>query len=195
MPAIFIPRTCKVICQICDEVIALAQVDALSYPFNGSMFRTPDPAHDVPAPFHPSLEWADFRCPHGRNHRPIVKDDRIWTDEGMLVLPRDGSFPYLTDEPNVIDRDSIYDRVIMMPDDDAERLVREQMSKSKGDNDVQTDRENEETTDEEPVEKPQKEIADLNNTSWICPACGKGFKTQQALAAHIGKAHPKKKER
>jgi hypothetical protein len=80
----------RVQCEICFEFIAQASQSFLSYPMTGAMFTSIDPFHGMPDPFPASLHWDDFRCPYGA-HRPFTQDDMIMTDEGAIVLPRDGS--------------------------------------------------------------------------------------------------------
>jgi hypothetical protein len=79
---------CK--CDICFEWIAEVSRSFLSFPMTGAMFRSPDPHHGFPDPFPVSSHWDDMRCPYG-NHRPFINPDSITTDEGVLILPVDGS--------------------------------------------------------------------------------------------------------
>lgn len=55
-------------CEICDldardHPIAAFFPEGIEYPINGSMFHSPDPEHDVPAPWHESLTWQWMKCP------------------------------------------------------------------------------------------------------------------------------------
>lgn len=189
MPAIYIPIEANAICQICGEVYAKVTIHELSYPLQGSMFRSPDRLHGIPDPFIlPGTPWEDFRCPFGRIHRPIVKADRIWTDEGMVVVPKDGSMAYIDYElRNEIDRDSIADRFVQVSDDEAERLARIELNKGAQEEHGEADREDKAPADGQPIEEAAKEE---KVTGMICTECGRSFKNQQALAAHI-KAHTK----
>jgi hypothetical protein len=72
----------KLRCQICFEWIATVS-KTLAYPMNGMMFTSVDPHHGFPAPFPDSATWEYMRCPYG-NHRPMIKDDEIQTDEGLI---------------------------------------------------------------------------------------------------------------
>ena len=188
----------KAICQICGEVFAVVKPYTLSYPLDGGMFLSPDSAHGVAAPFFPGTPWEDFRCPYGRTHRPMVKDNEIWTDEGMLIIPKDGSPSYIDKErSNEVGRESIIDRCTTVSDEEAEILARKELDKGKM-IDEQTNGEDATAPDAKPVEEDKEveegEQANPAMTAYVCRFCGKTFKTQQALAAHIGKAHPKKRK-
>jgi len=111
------------ICEICQERIGelslegrtgvkdLPDIAPLRYPITGAMVGSPDPFHQVPAPFDASLTWEFLRCPYGRIHRPMVKEDEVLTHKGLLVLPKDGSMPFHVESKPGIDRHSIGDRV------------------------------------------------------------------------------------
>jgi hypothetical protein len=73
----------KLRCQICFEWISEVDKKALAYPMNGTMFTSVDPHHGFEPPFTPAQVWDDFRCPYGP-HRPMIKDDEIQTDEGLI---------------------------------------------------------------------------------------------------------------
>jgi len=56
-------------CEICDlesrdHPIAAFDLKDITYPISGGMFLSPDPEHELPAPFHPSLGWQDMKCPY-----------------------------------------------------------------------------------------------------------------------------------
>lgn len=181
----------KAICQICGYEFAAVNLNTLSFPLDGRMFLSPDPTHGVPDPIPPGTPWVDFRCPIGRTHRPIIRDNRIWTDEGMVIIPRDGSPAYIDwDMQNDIDRDSIIDRCTLISDNDAAKLARQALDERKA-IDEQADRKDDTTTDKKPQQGAKEGRQD--EMSWFCPICGKTFRTQQAGAAHIGKAHRKRK--
>jgi hypothetical protein len=117
----------KVICQICGEVVATTTLEALSFPIKGSMFQSPDPAHGVPSPWIASEEWEDMRCPYGRIHRAMVCHGIIRTDQGIVVVPSDGTPARIDSSVRTeIDRNSIPDRTIVMPEERAAKMVREQ---------------------------------------------------------------------
>jgi hypothetical protein len=90
----------KVRCDICFETIAEVSRSFLSFPMTGAMFKSPDPHHGFSDPFPTSAHWDDFRCPYG-NHRPFINIDSIMTDEGVLVLPLDGSKSHFQFEEQV----------------------------------------------------------------------------------------------
>jgi hypothetical protein len=75
----------KLRCQICFEWISEVDKKALAYPMNGTMFKSVDTHHGIAPPFTPAQVWEDFRCPYGP-HRPMIKDDEIQTDEGLIVV-------------------------------------------------------------------------------------------------------------
>jgi hypothetical protein len=75
----------KLRCQICGEWIGAVDKKSLAYPMNGTMFTSVDPHHGFEPPFTPAQVWEDFRCPYGP-HRPMIKDNEIQTDEGLILL-------------------------------------------------------------------------------------------------------------
>jgi len=85
------PETLIVICELCDQEIAVTTLDRLAYPFRGGMFDSPDPDHGIPAPWQANEEWADMRCPWGRIHRAMVTDFRLRTDRGMVIVNAGGA--------------------------------------------------------------------------------------------------------
>jgi hypothetical protein len=116
---------------LCEEIIAETTLEELSYPMRGSMFRSPDKSHGIPDPWLAYEEWADMRCPYSRTHRPMVNDDVIRTDAGMVRLSKSNGkgarFDYETTQE--INRESIIDRTIMIPDDEAELRARMELQK------------------------------------------------------------------
>lgn len=150
---------------ICDEFVGEVSIEgkpgieALHFPFRGSMVGSPDPFHGVPAPFEPSLEWEFLRCPYGRTHKPFVLEDVVKTHKGMVRLPRDGSQAFLDpDAPTEVGRESISDRVEQISDAEAERLVRGALEKPK---------------------------VDEKSFAFVCPACGKTFDKKNQLTGHM----------
>jgi hypothetical protein len=75
----------KVLCEICNEHIAMADTDTLRMPMMGSMFTSPDPFHGVPAPFDPSTPWVHMACPWCRK-RPFMEEDRVLTADGRIKV-------------------------------------------------------------------------------------------------------------
>jgi hypothetical protein len=171
----------KAKCQICDEFYAEVDLKTLRYPLAGSMFGSPDPVHGFDAPFDPSIEWEYMRCPYGRMHRPMVNDDAVLTEKGLVRLPRDGSPAYIDkDSTGEVDRSCIVDRAIQVPDDVAERMARSALTIKS--------------------ETPIKGIhlyevkIDPDKSAFICAACGKSFDTKRQLMGHKGGAHRKAKQ-
>jgi len=170
---------------LCSEVYAIVNLETLRYPLTGAMFGSPDKFHGTPAPFDPSLDWEFFRCPHGRIHRPMVQDDIVLTDEGMVRIPKDGGTPFI--DPTAsgeVDRDSISDRVLQVSDEEAERQVRrrridEFCEAVKGTLPLRTEEDGPVSTTE-PFE------------AFPCPTCGKEFDTERQLKGHIGGKHKRK---
>lgn len=172
----------KVICQICGEKIGDTHLRDLRYPMTGAMFTTMDPVHQVPPPFHWSLTWEDFRCPYGRMHRPMVVDNQVLTDEGIVVLPRDGDQAYIDPRASTeVGRESIADRVIRISDEDAERIARETIKQESGNGKAEEEQRKQE--DEQSVEG-KAEIP--------CPVCGKGFENELNMKRHQRMAHKAK---
>jgi len=75
----------KVICEICNEVIAEARPGDMSVPMLGKMFRSPDAFHGYNTPFLPDTEWEDMRCGYC-NQRPFTERDGFMTDKGYIRI-------------------------------------------------------------------------------------------------------------
>jgi len=74
------------VCQVCFEKIAVVDTDELTAPIRGWMFRSKDPAHGHPNPFHDEVEWQFMKCPYG-NHRPFFVDYEVPIDSGVARKP------------------------------------------------------------------------------------------------------------
>ena len=148
-----------VICEICGERIATVEIDRLTYPLSGAMFESVDPEHQVPSPFDAGQEWETFRCPYGRTHRPMFKDNEILTPAGLIVIPKDGSPPFLTEALKENGREAICDRSFTFSEEEAAQQVRKEyygeteVRAGKQENNQSVEEEKEET---EQVAEPQK---------------------------------------
>lgn len=177
----------KVLCQVCGEHIANTTIEALSYPLKGSMFQSPDPAHGVPAPWQPAEEWEDMRCPYGRIHRAMVCHGIIQTDQGMVVVPSDGTPARIDSSVRMeIDRDSIPDRTIIMPEDQAAKLARAELGIADEDD---TGEPNGETEERKGEPEAGKSIPGEKKEGYECPVCGKQLKTERGRDQHIKMTH------
>ena len=76
----------QVKCDVCFEIIALADIDKLVQPISGAMFMSPDTLHGFPDPFHPDLDWEHMRCPYCRT-RPFMVDFEVLTPNGVYSIP------------------------------------------------------------------------------------------------------------
>jgi hypothetical protein len=85
----------KVICEICNEVIAQVEPGDVFIPMLGKMFKAPDSFHGYDPPFLPDTEWEDMRCGYC-NQRPFTERDGFLTDEGYIKI-----------EPKVVETDVI----------------------------------------------------------------------------------------
>lgn len=186
-------QTLKVICQICGEAIAMTTMEELSYPIMGGMFRSPDPAHGTPAPWQPGEAWEDMRCPYGRTHRAMVCHGIILTDQGIVVVPTSGMARI---DPSVrmdIDRNSISDRTIIMPEDQAAKLARTELGMA---NEIgewpitdDTGEPNGETEERKGEPEAGKSIPGEKKEGYECPVCGKQLKTERGRDQHIKMTH------
>lgn len=68
----------KLVCEICFSFIAQVS-ENVGIPVKGDMFTSMAPHRQIPAPFHASLGWEEFRCPKCLK-RPMIQPDRIMTD-------------------------------------------------------------------------------------------------------------------
>lgn len=75
----------KCICEICGEVYAIVDTDTLYKPMSGKAFKSHDPFHGYPDPFHPEQDFENMRCIWG-NHRPFIEMNRIKTERGYRVF-------------------------------------------------------------------------------------------------------------
>lgn len=63
----------KFCCEYCYQPIGFVDLDKLADPMTPDMFSSLMPENGVPDPFHPSLEWIDFKCPYCRL-RPFITE-------------------------------------------------------------------------------------------------------------------------
>ena len=73
----------KVICEICNEVIADVEPDKLALPFLGWMFKSPDKKHGFDPPFLHETTWEDMLCGYC-GKRPFTERDGFMTDAGYF---------------------------------------------------------------------------------------------------------------
>jgi len=146
-------------CELCDEIISKTTEEALSFPMTGAMFQSPDPEHGIPAPFDPILSWEDFRCPHGRTHRPFISQEVISTTTGPYRVSKNGAPGEFVDKRPEIDRESVIDRTIVPTDEQAASTVRAELNKNKA-----------------PEKKPNTQ--DLIK----CDVCGRSFQQRGYLS-------------
>ena len=211
------------LCMICGEFIGEVSIEGvtaepggaaiapLHYPFTGSQVGSPDPFHQIPAPFDPTIDFEFARCPFGRIHRPIIQDDLVLTHKGMVRLPKDGGPAFLdlmaTGE---VDRSSIGDRVIQVSDEEAEKQARAQlrdiggksatlgMEKGMIVNVPVAGSEGALTPVFVSDEVPEGTvlIVDMKNIQigFPCPTCGKEFTEEKRLKMHVIGAHKRKKK-
>lgn len=79
--------TVKILCDLCGEHIANADIRNLAMPIRGYMFDSPDPDHGFPDPFiEDDVDWVWMRCPYGRTHRPFLVEGEFTTDRGKYVI-------------------------------------------------------------------------------------------------------------
>lgn len=71
-----------VICDICRQPIA--EAESISNPPEPTEFKSLMAENGVPDPFHPSLEWADFKCPYCRK-RPFYSTDEVTIQDGQKI--------------------------------------------------------------------------------------------------------------
>lgn len=178
----------KARCQICGEWFAEVSTSFLSYPLTGAMFKSKDPFHDFPAPFPPHVTWEDFRCPYG-NHRPLIKDDEIQTDQGLITLKKDGSsahVPLPGAAPVFVDRE-IHIFTEQTTVEMAETMDRKNWSTERT------------VKKREPVKKSTKDVHVRSVREGIqdgkgkgrlrCESCGKEFDKEINLNRHKRMAH------
>ncbi|MFH2075573.1 MAG: C2H2-type zinc finger protein [Pseudomonadota bacterium] len=180
--------------EIDGETGKVRDILPLRYPFRGSMVGSPDAFHSIPAPFAPEIDFEFARCPYGRIHRPMVLDDAVLTHKGLVRLPKDGSPAYLDKTASTeVDRHSIGDRVIQVPDDVAERMAREALDPKVF------------VSDEVPkdtifvMDKDTKiefvpPTLETRSPPFVCPVCDKVFETKRQLQGHM-MSHKKAKGR
>jgi hypothetical protein len=71
----------KIYCQICNELIATAELEGLSVPITGQMFKAPFPDRMPESMLQPTT-WEHLRCPVC-NNRPFLRDDEVMTEKGI----------------------------------------------------------------------------------------------------------------
>ncbi|MCE5336809.1 MAG: hypothetical protein LLG06_19705 [Desulfobacteraceae bacterium] len=199
----------KVLCEVCGEHIANTEIERLSYPWTGAMFDSPDPAHGVPDPFAPALDWEFARCPWGRTHRPWALDNQILTDQGVVVLPRgNGAAPQIVERgAPITQRQNIVGTVDTISDDMASQIVRSGMQ---GISDMGAEQDHQEQepdiSDEDAAKIARAAIAEgkqpnaakiapeMLASMVVCPVpgCGKAFSADRAakqMPGHLRMKH------
>jgi hypothetical protein len=144
-------------CDLCGENIAKTSEEAVSYPMTGAMFRSPDSEHGLPDPFDTALSWEDFRCPYGRTHRPFISRDILSTNLGNYRVAKDGNPGGFVENRTEIDREAVIDRTVVPTDEQAEAIVRADMSAKTP-----------EKSDEKPPENVSHETEKIR-----CDICGR----------------------
>lgn len=188
----------KVICQICQEEIAIIKPEVLiRYPLSGSMFASIEPERGIPSPFQPDDTWELMKCPYGP-HRPMVRPDQILTSEGILNVPKNGEAPFYSQIKPELDRTDVFDREMNQPpamtEAQAEALVRAQMGETTKVEVVENgeaDTRQGQPEDEKPIEskKEESQTDGKQNTgtaagAFVCEKCGRGFKNLSGLNNH-----------
>lgn len=74
-----------IICEVCNTKIGLVDAEKLATPMRGDMFKSLDPAHGRPAPFHPEAGFRELFCPYCRR-RAMYEPDQITTQHGKLKV-------------------------------------------------------------------------------------------------------------
>ena len=190
----------KVICQICQEEIAI--LTAVSYPLIGSMFASIEPERGIPSPFQPDDTWELFKCPFGP-HRPLVRPDQILTSEGILNVPKNGQPAFLSITKPELDRTDVFDRELQPPpamtEAQAEALVRAQMGESTKVEVVENgkaDTRQGQPEDEKPLESKEEESetdGKQDAGKFVCEQCSLTFKNKSGLTNHKRFKHGKGK--
>jgi len=176
----------KLICQLCQEVIAKFDIEEVKFPIDGSMFKSPDKAHGIPDPFYPGADFEFMRCPYG-GHRPMILPDKILTDKGLLNLSPDGNHyftEYTTDSERsfILDREQLDRPIPMMSDEEAERRARiDERTEN-----VETEAEPGKQADSEPIKEEEKEIPAGKH---FCRECDKEFVNLAGYTNHMRIKH------
>jgi hypothetical protein len=177
---------CK--CQICDEIYAVIDLEDIKYPLNGSMFKSPDPAHGVPDPFYPGAEFEYMHCPFGQ-HRPMIMPNTILCDNGKILNVPDRAVPFFTplgeERQYTLDRDQVLP-VPMMSEEVAGRIARglpAEEIKTDGETEIQQGQQ----TDQEPVE--EKKEANSEPAANYCVACKREFNNKAGFRNHMRIKH------
>jgi hypothetical protein len=186
----------KVICQICQEEIAIIKPEVLiRYPLSGSMFTSIEPERGIPSPFQPADTWELFKCPYGP-HRPMVRPDQILTSEGILNVPKNGAPHFYGQIKAELDRTDVFDREMDVPpvmtEEQAEALVRAQMGETTKVEVVENgeaDTRQGQPEDEKPIESKEEESKtdgkqDIGTGAFVCEQCKRGFKNLSGLNNH-----------
>lgn len=77
-------------CEICtnrEPPIGVFDLEDLVFPITGAIFRSPDPAHEVPPPFDPSADWRACVCRRCKK-RAFIDEDRVLTNVGYVEVKR-----------------------------------------------------------------------------------------------------------
>jgi hypothetical protein len=116
----------------------------------------------------------------------------IQTDQGMVVVPSDGTPARIDSSVRMeIDRNSIPDRTIVMPEDQAAKLAREELGLNE--DEIEKGPETDEVIRLQCMDLAKWPKATAGETAgamgFTCNICGKEVKTQRGLGQHIKMTH------
>lgn len=80
------PNNLWVMCEICYEVIAIADKRTLQLPLKAEMFDSPFPGRGSFPPWQPGTDYEFMLCPHC-GYRFAVEENRIRTQDGFYAVP------------------------------------------------------------------------------------------------------------
>lgn len=80
------PSVLWVMCEICYEIIAIADRRTLCLPLKAEMFVAPFPGRGAYPPWQPGIEYEHMLCPHC-GYRFAVEENRIRTQDGFYTVP------------------------------------------------------------------------------------------------------------
>ena len=169
----------RIRCELCTTIIGAIDTDTIQEPLTGAQILSADPAR-VPAPFHPTLDRLNLRCPmgprdHQRGHMPFHRVGALWTEHRDWV---EFGEPYEPDH-------------LLTPEQRNQRAINNEMPEDAGEypNHMPADPESFDRWRDSTEIRPRKqetttEWTERNKIHITCDHCGQEFKHRSSKSRH-----------
>ena len=166
----------RIRCELCTTIIGAIDTDTIQEPLTGAQILSADPAR-LPAPFHPTLDRLNLRCPmgprdHQRGHMPFHRVGALWTEHRDWV---EFGEPYEPDH-------------LLTPEQRNQRAINNEMPEDAGEYPNLTPEDPESFDrwrDSEEIQiKTTRKIHTVHHEPITCDFCGEPFKHRSSKSRH-----------